>query len=1119
MLLAIPLIVYSGIARAQAPLQSRPRPPGALAGKTVFLSPGHGFYYHDTLGWITQRGNTNGLVEDFLNSELTCQFLAAYLENAGADVWTCRDRCFSTVEVIVDNGDPEYRETGAWLSTSSGGYGGDGRYAPASLQETATAIFTPNIPESGRYPLYLYFIAGTNRSGSVLIRIHHPGGTIETSVTQRRDGYTWRYVGTFYWLSSAVQSIEISNRSSSENLGRVVIADAIRIGGGIGSVEPTGGGPTSGRRRADEASVYWARYQGAPASVYNPTSSGDGTDDVTCRPLYAEFESEAGEDSVYLSIHSNGGGGTGTETYTYLDGTPPGSTELRELVHSEMVGDLRAGWDSGWVDRGEKAANFGELRLLSTMPGILIETAFHDNPGDAADEKQPLWRRIVARAIYQGIARYFGGPGAPLLPEPPTHLTARISGTRVRLSWRPPAGGGLAGGAGPPDGYRIYSSPNGFSFDGGTAAAGLTATTGPFRRGSTAFFRVTAVNEGGESFPTEVLGVRIPLSDGAPRVLIVSGYDRLDGDLNLTVTESPVLGAVDRQFLDRRMNSRDYVIEHLAALTSPPLDMAVESCSNESVEAGHVALPDYDAVDWFLGREEVADDTLNPAERQAIQDYLQGGGSLLLSGENIGTDLEENSSAEARWFFNTWLKARLATGDAETHSVVSSGAGSFSLQETFRLHDGSDPYYDVDRPDVYIAQGGAASALAYDGGIGDAGIQYSGSYRIIHLAFPLESVAIKGARDLLGRRGLAYLLEPPPPRPWIQTDPPEAIIQLQGGGASMTLDGSPSQSGSPGDGLAFHWRKLEGPAGDSIESGSSWESGVAGFGYGDGDDATLLDDMRGSYASVFFVREFTVTSSSAVQSLHLTIWYDDGFAAYLNGEEIARRNLPANAGYTGLALLAGEPLEESLDLSDRKGLLAAGRNVLAVEVHNASLDSSDLSFDAELVLGTSSRFERLVSPGSLWHFHRGRTPPPARWNSIDFDPAARSATVTFTRPGTYRYLLEVLDSFTGGEAEVTVTVLPERAGQFRRGDSDGSGATDITDAIFTLDWLFTGGRDPGCIDAADVNDGGEVDIADPIAILSWLFLGGTLPPPPGPLECGTDPTPDDLPSCMEFVCL
>ncbi|MBI4602341.1 MAG: N-acetylmuramoyl-L-alanine amidase, partial [Planctomycetes bacterium] len=388
----------------QVPRSMRPRPPGALSGKTVFLSPGHGFYHHETLGWITQRGSSNGLVEDFLTAELCCQHLAAYLENAGADVWTVRERCFSTVEVIVDDGDPGHAETGAWTSTSSGGHAGDGRYAAGAATETAVATFTPDIPSSGLYPLYLRYNAGANRSDAALVRVRHAGGVTALRINQERHGSTWRYAGTFWWRRGTSQSVEVSNLASGVNLGQVVIADAVRVGGGIGSEPPTGGGPSSGRRRADEGCVYWARYQGAPASVYDPTTSGDGTDDVTCRPLYAEHEVEDGEDAVYISVHSNGGGGTGTETYMYLDGTPPGSEALRGLVQAEIVGDLRADWDPAWADRGVKAANFGELRALSTMPGVLTEIGFHDRAEDAAAEREPRWRRIVARAIYHAVA-------------------------------------------------------------------------------------------------------------------------------------------------------------------------------------------------------------------------------------------------------------------------------------------------------------------------------------------------------------------------------------------------------------------------------------------------------------------------------------------------------------------------------------------------------------------------------------------------------------------------------------------------------------------------------------------------------------------------------------------
>jgi hypothetical protein len=83
------------------------------------------------------------------------------------------------------------------------------------------------------------------------------------------------------------------------------------------------------------------------------------------------------------------------------------------------------------------------------------------------------------------------------------------------------------------------------------------------------------------------------------------------------------------------------------------------------------------------------------------------------------------------------------------------------------------------------------------------------------------------------------------------------------------------------------------------------------------------------------------------------------------------------------------------------------------------------------------------------------------------------------------------------------------APRFRRGDADGDGRLNITDAIFTLSFLFTGGRAPGCHRAADTNDSGRVDISDAIASLSFLFTGGRRPPAPHP-DCGEDPTPDGL---------
>jgi hypothetical protein len=73
---------------------------------------------------------------------------------------------------------------------------------------------------------------------------------------------------------------------------------------------------------------------------------------------------------------------------------------------------------------------------------------------------------------------------------------------------------------------------------------------------------------------------------------------------------------------------------------------------------------------------------------------------------------------------------------------------------------------------------------------------------------------------------------------------------------------------------------------------------------------------------------------------------------------------------------------------------------------------------------------------------------------------------------------------------------------FRRGDCNGDGRLDITDDIFHLDHLFSGGPPPTCEGACDVNDDGRDDVSDPIAGLAFKFLGGPAPEPPYP-GCGS----------------
>jgi hypothetical protein len=88
---------------------------------------------------------------------------------------------------------------------------------------------------------------------------------------------------------------------------------------------------------------------------------------------------------------------------------------------------------------------------------------------------------------------------------------------------------------------------------------------------------------------------------------------------------------------------------------------------------------------------------------------------------------------------------------------------------------------------------------------------------------------------------------------------------------------------------------------------------------------------------------------------------------------------------------------------------------------------------------------------------------------------------------------------------------------FRRGDCDGNGLVNITDAIVGLNWLFKGGAEPACPDTADVDDDGKAGLTDMVVIVNYLFKAGPAPAAPGPDDCGADPTDDTLADCV-YTC-
>ena len=141
---------------------------------------------------------------------------------------------------------------------------------------------------------------------------------------------------------------------------------------------------------------------------------------------------------------------------------------------------------------------------------------------------------------------------------------------------------------------------------------------------------------------------------------------------------------------------------------------------------------------------------------------------------------------------------------------------------------------------------------------------------------------------------------------------------------------------------------------------SDWLSGPIGIGYGDSDDATVLSDMLNGYLSIYARKTFTVADPSAVTELLFSIDFDDGFVAYLNGVEIARYNVigtppPYNTAATTDHEASGSGTNPIEYYDINLGLLVAGTNVLAIQGHNKSLDSSDFSLIPRLQLQETPR--------------------------------------------------------------------------------------------------------------------------------------------------------------------
>jgi len=795
---------------------------GPLTGKIVYTSGGHGWQYNSTLGrFATDRGDNNEIVEDFGNQD-QLTFYADYLLRAGATVVPMRPVGHQLNEVVLDNDMPQVTYTGTWQDNTAGprwydeDYGAvtDGvkyRFATAVAgAETATATFTPNIPQAGFYPVYTWVAHSANRANQ-LYEINHTGGQSQVRVDHTQVGNGWVYLGTYHFnagSSITAGSVQIGNSATGSN----VIVDAIRFGNGMGDVPSgpsgIGTGSVSTYPREDENSIHWI-WRSFGLGTTQTVGGTIGTSNVSAPSNMAQHMNLAAfGNSVYIGFHSNAGGGRGARGLIDSDQFTPHQADLALFTGRQINQDMQArhgqfeyNWSAGTTHTFSGA--FGEIDLGASaeMDATIIEVAFHDSVEDAALMRDPRARDQLARSTYEATLEYFdawGGLTSPVnVPSAPINARAvsNASGA-VTLNWN--AGPtGVAGAAA--TGYRIYVSTNGYGFDGGTNIAGgatTAATITGLDPNVPHYFKVVATNAGGESHETEVLAA-LP-SGGAKRVLIVNGFDRFDrtGDIRYPYAHTGD-GLVDRVFA-RLNNSFDYAVQVASAIHAAEPGTHVATTSNEAVISGAVNLSEYHTVVWISGEESTADDTFNATEQTKVEQFVANAGNLFVTGAEIGWDLDQQNNG--RTFFETTLKGNYVLDDAGTYNVDGIAGGIFAgLSFSF---DNGAQFYNVDFPDILAPQPGAAAAMNYGavGGTspGAAAIVTPGVGRrgnVILFGFPFEAITTAANRTAVMDRVLTYFGSAAPSTP--------DLVAASDSGADNT-DNYTNYNNAPGKSLAIN---------------------------------------------------------------------------------------------------------------------------------------------------------------------------------------------------------------------------------------------------------------------------------------------------------------------------
>ncbi len=810
-----------------------------LQGKHLSVWASHGCFYDKAKGkWRWQRPNMFCTNEDLFTQTIVVPYLIPMLEKAGANVFTPRERDWQVNEVIVDNDDVNvvgYKEilsTGKWKNASLCGFAMpkgviDDNYNPfeqGTVRQAATtnkdnptiAIYQPTIPESGRYAVYVSYASLANSIDDAHYTVYHQGQRTEFRVNQKMGGGTWVYLGTFEFDkgNNDYNRVEVSTLSSSKG---VVTTDAVRFGGGMGNVSR--GGMISGMPRCLEGARYYAQWAGVPYSIYSLYQGEDDyKDDINCRSLMTNWiaggspyvptkEGKAVPIDLCLAVHSDAGydndmksiyGSLAICTTDFNDGklyagvSRSHSKDFCEMLLQQSKKDIVSKYgDWKWRDLYDR--NYSETRLPA-MPSAIFETLSHQSFPDMKLGHDPEFKFTLARSIYKTILRYEAkahGEKVVVAPLAPVNFSVTLDkqGNAV-LNWT--AQKDKEESTAYPRSYNVYMAMGGFDYDNGRNIE-KSHFVQHLEKDLLYRFRVSAVNGGGESFPTEELCV-VWHGPEAKNILVVNGFQRLSGptvidtydEKGFDINDDPGLSygvtagwlgaqqvystqtagkegrgtfAYSGEELAGRFvagNSFNYVAEHtLAALSANKYN--VSSCSKDVVELGDVTLNDYDVVDLLVGNEKYVESTHTvyrafPKQLQKqLNAYCQSRcGALLVSGSYLCSDMRTEEE-------NNFLKDVLNIQGGGT--IRGANYLVIGLQQTSLLTNTTNPYhYATVQSDVLKPVGNDAFvAMQYSDGQ-TAAVACPLNTKTFVMGFPFECIKNSAQRASVMRGILDFLI-------------------------------------------------------------------------------------------------------------------------------------------------------------------------------------------------------------------------------------------------------------------------------------------------------------------------------------------------------------------------